>query len=160
MKQILLTFITLLFFGDVYSQDTLQDSVYKKVNQIREQSNLNSLSPETYLELASAQHACWLALFNLKTDTITLTSEEQIKATMAQSIKTPSDRVKNYSDKSFTEVQESITVFYEKPSSDMVLSFMKEKLTDNKFKYQGFWIIKFENKEGDPIWYLVYLITD
>ena len=43
MKQILLTFITLLFFGDVYSQDTLQDSVYKKVNQIREQSNLNNL---------------------------------------------------------------------------------------------------------------------
>jgi hypothetical protein len=160
MKKILLTFITLLFFGGVYSQDTLQDSVYKKVNQIREQSNLDTLSSETYLELASAQHACWLALFNLKTDTLILTSEEQVKSTMAQSIKTPSDRVKNYSDKYFTEVKESITVFYEKPSTDAVLSFMKDKLNNNRFKYQGFWIIKFETKNGVPIWYLVYLLTD
>lgn len=160
MKQILLTFLTFLIIGGVYSQDTLQDSVYKQINEIRKKSKLDDLLLETDLELASAQHACWLALYNLKTDTLVLKSDEEVKTTMAQSIKTTSDRVKNYSDRPFTIVDESMTVFYQKPSVEEISEFMESKVKSKKFKYQGFWIIKFETKEETPIWYLVYLLTD
>ena len=160
MKQILLTLMSLFIFGGVYSQDSIQDSVYQKINQLRKKSKLEVLTNDTSLELASAQHGCWLALYNSKTDSLVLTSIEENKTTMAQSIKTPEDRVKNYTDRNFTIVNESMFVFYIKPDADDVYKKIYKKSLSDKFKYQGFWIIKFETSSGEPIWYLVQLLTD
>jgi hypothetical protein len=160
MKQILLTLMSIFIFGGIYSQDSIQDSVYQKINQLRKNAKLEVLTNDTSLELASAQHGCWLALYNLKSDTIVLNSIEENKTTMAQSIKTPEDRVKNYTDRKFTTVNESMFVFYTKPDANDVYKKLYKKSLSNKFKYQGFWIIKFETPSGEPIWYLVQLLTD
>ena len=160
MKQILLTLMSFFIFGGVYSQETIQDSVYQKINSLRQKSKLEILNVDTSLELASAQHGCWLALYNLKTDTIVLNSIEENKTTMAQSIKTPEDRVRNYTNRSFTTVSETMFVFYAQPNAEMVYKTLYSKSLSNKFKYQGFWIIKFETSSGEPIWYLVQLLTD
>jgi hypothetical protein len=160
MKQILLTLMSIFIFGGIYSQDSIQDSVYQKINQLRKNAKLSVLTNDTSLELASAQHGCWLALYNNKIDSLILTSIEENKTTMAQSIKTPEDRVKNYTDRKFTIVNESMFVFYTKPDAGDVYKKLYKKSLSNKFKYQGFWIIKFETPNGDPIWYLVQLLTD
>ena len=73
MKQILLTLMSFLIFGGVYSQDSIQDSVYQKINQLRKNAKLEALVNDTSLELASAQHGCWLALYNSKVDSQVLT---------------------------------------------------------------------------------------
>ena len=160
MKQILLTLMSILIFGGVYSQDSIQDSVYQKINQLRKNAKLEVLTNDTSLELASAQHACWLALYNNKIDSLILTSIEENKTTMTQSIKTPEYRVKNYTDREFTIVNENMFVFYTKPDADDVYEKIYKKSLSNKFRYQGFWIIKFETSSGEPIWYLVQLLTD
>jgi len=160
MKQILLTLISIFIFTGAYSQNSIQDSVYQKINQLRKSSKLEVLTNDTSLELASAQHGCWLALYNLKSDTIVLSSIEENKTTMAQSIKTPEDRVKNYTDRNFTIVNESMFVFYTKPDADDIYKKLYKQSLSAKFKYQGFWIIKFETPNGEPIWYLVQLLTD
>ena len=160
MKQILLALMSLFTFGGVYSQDSIQDSVYQKINQLRKSSKLEALTNDTSLELASAQHGCWLALYNSKMDSIVLTSIEGKKTTMAQSIKTPEDRVRNYTDREFKTVIENMFVFYQNPTAEMIYKKLYKKSVSNKFKYQGFWIIKFETSTGEPIWYLVQLLTD
>ena len=161
MKTFLLTFVTMLFIGGVYCQDTLHDNVYKKVNQIRTESKLDSFLVEEALELSAAQHACWLALYNIRTDTneILLPSNE-IKISMVTTLDSVEDRIKNYTDRQFYNSEEYITYFYEKPNSKMIFDFIKSKVLSNKFRYQGFWIIKYEDKSEKPIWYLVYLISD
>jgi hypothetical protein len=160
MKQILLTLMSLFIFGGVYSQDSIQDSVYQKINQLRKKSKLEVLTNDTSLELASAQHGCWLALYNSKMDSVVLTSIEENKTTMAQSIRTPEDRVKNYTNREFKIVNESMFVFYQNPTAEMVYKKLYKESLSSKFKYQGFWIIKFETPSGEPIWYLVQLLTD
>ncbi len=160
MKQILLTLMSFFIFGGVYSQETIQDSVYQKINSLRQKSKLEILNVDTCLELASAQHGCWLALYNLKTDTVVLESIEENKTTMAQSIKTPEDRVRNYTNRSFTNVSENISIFYTEPNAEIVYKSLAGKSLSSEFKYQGFWIIKFETSSGEPIWYLVQLLTD
>lgn len=79
---------------------------------------------------------------------------------MAQSIKTPEDRVRNYTDREFKTVIENMFVFYQNPTAEMIYKKLYKKSLSNKFKYQGFWIIKFETSTGEPIWYLVQLLTD
>lgn len=163
MKKLLLTIVnTFVIICGVYSQDTLATNVYQKINEIRVQNNLGELLIDEPLELASAQHGCWLSIYNIRIDTnqVVVISEEDNTPVTAKRFKMPKDRVVNFTNRTINNIEESLNYYYTKPTSDDVVDFMKDKILSDKFKYQGFWIIKFETLDEKPIWYLVYLITD
>ena len=162
MKKILLTFFNLLLICGVYSQDTLYSNVYQKINNLRSIDKLDSLKIDENLELASAQHGCWLGLYNVFVDTnqVVLTSEENDVYVVAKKFKSPTDRIKNFTNREFKKFKEYITCYYQNPTSDDVVKFMNDKVSSSEYKYQGFWIIKYETIDEKPIWYLVYLLTD
>jgi hypothetical protein len=163
MKQLLLTFSALFAFFAMQSQDTLANNVYQKVHKLRFKIKLDSLVVEEPLELASAQHGCWLALYNNSLDTNKiLLPDLEFKDGLVESLKTPEHRVRSYTDRNFTIVKQYCSVFYKQPTSDIIFETIKDsKLIYNKnYKYQGFWVIKYEDKEGEPLWYLVFTLTD
>jgi hypothetical protein len=163
MKQLLLTFSALVAFFTMQSQDTLANNVYQKVQQLRFNKNLDSLIVDEPLELAASQHGCWLALYNAIVDTNKiLLPEIEYKNGLVEPLKTPEHRVRNYTDRNFTTAKQYCSVFYKQPTSDLVFETMKDSklLYDKKYKYQGFWIIKYEDKQGEPLWYLVFTLTD
>lgn len=161
MKKFLLTIFILLITGGVYSQNTLHDSVYQKINATRLFFNLNHLEVDDSLELASAQHGCWIALFNIDKDSITTPSNE-LRVTLSATFDTTLDRVKNYTNRDITYCLDTTIVLRQSPNADLVFTeLIKTGLIFNtRSRYNGFWIIKFEDKFENPIWYLVYTITD
>lgn len=163
MKQLLLTIVNAVALTcGVYAQDTLTSNVYQKINQIRAQNGLSSLKIDESLELAAAQHGCWLGLYNIVADTneTVLISEENDVYVVAKKFKTPEDRIKNYTDRKFNNCVEYINCYYDEPTSTDVSKFMKSKVISENYKYNGFWIIKYETYDHKPIWYLIYLLTD
>ena len=161
MKNLLLTIFALLITGGVYSQNTLHDSVYQKINSARLIFDQNVLIPDDSLELASAQHGCWIALFNIDKDSITTPSKE-FKSSLSTTFDTTLDRVENYTSRDFSYCIDTTIVLRQQPNSDLVFLelFKTGMILDTRSKYHGFWIIKFEDKFENPIWYLVYTITD
>ena len=163
MKQLLLTFSALFTFFAMQSQDTLANNVYQKVQQLRVNKKLDSLIVEESLELASAQHGCWLAIYNVSIDTNKIVLPEiESRNGLVGTLITSEDRVRNYTDRNFSVAKQYCSVFYKQPTSDLVFETMKDSklLYNKKYKYQGFWIIKYEDKQGDPLWYLVFTVTD
>jgi hypothetical protein len=163
MKQILLTIVNaILLTCGVYSQDTLATNVYQKINELRSKNQLSNLIIDEPLELASAQHGCWLGLYNIVIDTnkVVLVSEENDVYVVAKKFKSPEDRIKNFTKRNFNSCKEYINCYYTQPTSDQVFDFMSDKITSPIFTNQGFWIIKFETVDEKPIWYLIYLLTD
>ena len=163
MKKVLLTVINAIVLTcGVYSQDTLATTVYQKINEFRLQNKLSNLIVDEPLELASAQHGCWLGLYNIVIDTneVVLASEENDVYLMAKRFKDPKDRILNFSQRSFNNCAEYVNCYYTQPTSNDVVSFMKDRISSSNYTHQGFWIIKFETLDERPIWYLVYLLTD
>lgn len=161
MKKFLLTVLISFFIGGVYSQDTLHTNVYQKINTARLIFDLNTLQVDENLELASAHHGCWIALYNLDKDTITTPSGE-FKASLSTTLFETSDRIKNYTDREFTYCKDTTIVLRQEPNTHLIINelFKTGLLLDVKSKYCGFWVVKFEDKFEVPVWYLVFTISD
>ena len=140
MKKILLTIInTVVLICGVYSQDTLSNSVYQKINEIRVQNNLKELTIDENLELASAQHGCWLGLYNVFIDTnqIVLTSYEDSTRVIVKRFAKPKERILNFTNREFNNSEEHLNFYYDEPTSTEVVDFMKDKvLYQNYQKHQ------------------------
>ena len=136
-------------------------SVYDEINKFRAEIGLSSLLCDTSLELASAQHGCWLALYNFRLNPpeIILQSNET-ELYLAKKLNDPLDRIRTYTNREIYFIQESLNYYYQKPTIEEITNFMKNKVLSVKSKFFGFWVIKYETKSHRPIWYLVFLITD
>lgn len=159
MKRILsLVSLCLLLFISALSQDNLQVDVLSKVNLERVTNNLEPVCSVESLELASAQHGCWLAMYNRFTDVDQISLPEiESSLKMIPTFFTIEDRVRNFSYYKFENLSEFRFSFYKEPSSSDIWQVLKWQFLEEKTKNIGFWVVKFEDKELKPIWYLVFL---
>ena len=163
MKQFLLTIVSAIALTcGVDAQDSLSLNVYQKVKQVRLENHLRELQVDESLELASAQHGCWLAIYNVLIDTnqILLNTQENNITSMLKIFDYPQDRIKYFTNRNFSKCEEHSKYYYHQPTSSDVYSFIEDKVVNDDFKNQGFWVIQFETLQKRPIWYIVYLLTD
>ncbi len=159
-KTIFLMVISVFSFLSGFSQDTVYEKVYKTINLERKSQKLPQVKVQEPLELASAQHGCWLAMYNRFNDLQEVALPEvESRVDMITTFSTASERVRSFTDTEFQNLVESRYYFTEKPSSSDVFKQIKSQALDSEIKNIGFWVIKFEDKFGKPIWYLVCLTS-
>ncbi len=152
--------ISVFSFLSGFSQDTVYEKVYKTINLERKSQKLPQVKVQEPLELASAQHGCWLAMYNRFNDLQEVALPEvESRVDMITTFSTASERVRSFTDTEFQNLVESRYYFTEKPSSSDVFKQIKSQALDSEIKNIGFWVIKFEDKFGKPIWYLVCLTS-
>jgi hypothetical protein len=159
MKKILAVLtLTMLTVFSGFSQKTINEKVYKKINLERKEANLSPLKIQESLELASAQHGCWLAMYNRLTDLETIElPENEFKVEMITTFTGAEDRVKNFTSDEFENLTEIRFAFYEEPTTNLIFSLFKNDFLKPESKNIGLWVVKFEDKNEKPIWYLVCL---
>lgn len=152
--------ISVFSFLSGFSQDTVYEKVYKTINLERKSQNLESLKVQESFELASAQHGCWLAMYNRFNDLQEVQLPElESRVEMITTFSTPIERVKSFTDTEFQNIVETRYYFTQKPSSSDVFKQIKSQILDTEINNIGFWVIKFEDKLEKPIWYLVCLTS-
>ena len=152
--------ISVFSFLNGISQDTVYEKVYKTINLERKSQKLAQVKIQEPLELASAQHGCWLAMYNRFNDLQEIALPEvESRVDMITTFSTASERVNSFTDTEFQNLVESRYYFTEKPSSSDVFKQIKSQSLDSEIKNIGFWVIKFEDKFGKAIWYLVCLTS-
>jgi len=138
-KTIFLMVISVFSFLSGFSQDTVYEKVYKTINLERKSQKLPQVKVQEPLELASAQHGCWLAMYNRFNDLQEVALPEvESRVDMITTFSTASERVKSFTDTEFQNLVESRYYFTEKPSSSDVFKQIKSQA---------------------PIWYLVCLTS-
>jgi hypothetical protein len=159
-KMIFLMIISVFSFLNGISQDTVYEKVYKTINSERKSQKLEQVKVQEPLELAGAQHGCWLAMYNRFNDLQEIELPEvESRVDMITTFSTASERVKSFTDTEFQNIVETRYYFSEKPSSSDVFKKIKSQALDSEIRNIGFWVIKFEDKFEKPIWYLVCLTS-
>lgn len=158
MKKVSLPLCLLMFLSiSCSSQNNLQENVFKKINSEREKSNLSPVLIQEPFELASAQHGCWIAIYNRFSNLSRIElPETEVRLKMISTFTNVEDRVKNFSNKNFENITEMRLEFYEEPNSTQI-SIIISKFLDISTKNFGFWVVKFIDSRDKPIWYLVCL---
>jgi hypothetical protein len=135
--------------------------IYERINSVRTLNGLAPLVAEEALELASAQHGTWLALYNLQIDSnqVVLQSNE-VSVVMTKKLSDPIDRVRLYTDREFFYIEECLGYFTQEPSTEDIYQKVKLRTMNRRAKFFGYWVIKYETPTISPIWYLVFIITD
>ena len=158
MKKLITTILLSISFIFAFAQDTVATNVYNSINRLRIENGYRPLETDRALELASAQHGCWLALYNNQTIDIDLPSNEY-RNTLAKPFSTKEERIMNYTNRKFSIASEKSFVLYHEPTSVDITTKMEKDIYNYDVRYQGFNIIKYE-RNGVPIWYLVFLFTN
>jgi len=158
MKKLITTILLSISFIFAFTQDTVATNVYNSINRLRIEKGYKSLKTDKALELASAQHGCWLALYNNQTVDVELPTNEY-RNNLSRPFSTKEDRILNYTDRKFSIAIEKSFVLYTEPSSIEIMNQMYKDVYAYNILYQGFDIIKYE-RNGQPIWYVVFLFTN